>query len=535
MRWLIGLVALLVPLIAAAPAHAGSYVVRACNTPAGHFPNRSWTFSTSQHFGGGGACARPGEDMNTLVWPNGDAIPPGTTGGMTFTAPSGTTIADFRIDRNVYHYNPAVAGTRPPYVLFELGTAPFAGAGDADPAVREAVHAATPSHWYGYPSQAADTGVAWLGLRDFPALRGYRGDASVLRVTTGCATGGPPCSLRGDGWITARIFGAEVTVGDNRLPSLSAVRIGPGGATFTATDSAGLMTAQLVDATDPVAPQVLAVRDYRAPHADGRVCDFNRAAPCPAELRDETLSAAVPSGRRSLLVRVVDAAGNSVESAVTALQVGSPATSCAPGGAFIGASLARGKARRRVKYGRWAPMSGRVTGADGVTPLAGVSLQVFTRELRRRAGWLGGASAPTDPRGRFRAALPPGPSRALRLVLDEGATVRCSRTLRVLVRAGVTLRARPRAVARGQRVRFSGRLRGGPARGGRLVVVQAHDDGRWRTFETSRTGRRGRWSARYRFSPGAAARRYRFRALVPRQAGYPYVRGTSRIRTVALR
>ena len=97
------------------------------------------------------------------------------------------------------------------------------------------------------------------------------------------------------------------------------------------------------------------------------------------------------------------------------------------------------------------------------------------------------------------------------------------------------MRAKPRAVRRGQRVRFSGRLRGGPARRARLVVVQAHDGGRWRTFRTARTGRRGRWVTGYRFSSGAAARRYRFRAVVPRQAGYPYVRGTSRIRGVTLR
>jgi hypothetical protein len=55
MRWPVVPVALLVPLAAAATAHAGTYVVRACETPAGHFPNRSWTFATGQHFGGGGS------------------------------------------------------------------------------------------------------------------------------------------------------------------------------------------------------------------------------------------------------------------------------------------------------------------------------------------------------------------------------------------------------------------------------------------------------------------------------------------------
>jgi hypothetical protein len=527
MRWLVRLVALLIPLAAAAPAQAGTYVVRACDTPAGKFPNRSWSYGTSQHFGGGGACT---PDVYTLVWPDSAPIPPGSTGAIAFTAPAGATIADFRISRQVYHYNPTKPeGPRPPYVLFELGSTPFAGAADADPAKREAVHSATPSHWYGYPSQAADTGQGWVGLRDFPALRGYRGDASVLRISTGCAAGTTWCSLRGDGWIIARIFGAEVTVTDNRRPALSALRLGPGGATFNVADNAGVLTAELIDVTDPGVPRVLAARDYR----NGGACDFTRPAPCPTDLRDEALGAAVPSGRRTLVLRVVDAAGNDAQSDPGVLQVGSPATSCSPGGTIVRASLARGRGKRRVRHGRWTPVTGRVTA--GTTPLAGVPVQLFTRELRRRSGWVGGTSATTDARGRFRAAVAPGPSRTLRLVVEEGAAVRCSRTLRVLVRAGVTLRAAPRAVRRGERVRFSGRLRGGPARGSRLVVVQAHDRGRWRTFKTARTGRRGRWTAGYRFSSGAAGRRYRFRAVVPRQAGYPYVRGTSRIRSVTLR
>jgi hypothetical protein len=516
--------ALLLPLFVTAPAHAGTYVVRACDTPAGKFPNHSWSFGVSRYFGGAGSCA---PDISTFIWNNDAAIPPGQAGAIAFSAPPGASIADFRISRNVYFYNPTVpAAPRSPYVLFQLGGTAFAGAGDTPE--REAVNAAAPSHWYGYPSQAADTGQGWVALKDFPALKGYRGGAGTLRISTGCAAGGTPCSLRSDGWITARVFGAEVTVDDPRRPVVTAAAFRPDGVTFGATDNAGIATAAVLDVTDPSAAHVVATRDYRAARsAAGATCDLARAQPCPTELRDEPLTGAVPAGRRSLVLRVEDVAGNVADSDAGVVQVGSPATSCTPGGPVVRAR----RSKRPIRYGRAAAIRGRVLAADGRTPAAGVAVQLFTRVLRARAGWLGAATATTRADGRFRATVAPGPSRAARVVLVEGAAVRCSRLLRVRVRAGVSLRLSRGAVRRGGRVRFTGRLRGGPARGRRLVIVQAFDGGRWRTFATARTSRRGRWATSYRFS-GSASGSFRFRAVVRRQAGYPYATGKSRVRLV---
>jgi hypothetical protein len=531
MRWGAWIAALIVLLALAASAHAGTYVVRACDTPAGHFPNRSWSYGTGQYFGGRGACAKAGEDLATFVWPNSAAIPPDVAGGLAFTAPPGAAIADFRIDRNVYFYNPTVPDApRSPYVLFELGATAFAGAGDTPR--RESVNAFAPSHWYGYPSQAADTGQAWLALEDFPALKSYRGGATTLRITTGCAAGATACSLRSDGWITARVFGAEVTIDDPRRPVITAAGFRPDGVTFSVTDNAGIASATLLDVTDAAAAGVVAARDYRTGRsAAGETCDPARTQPCPTELRDEPLQGAVPSGRRSLVLRVVDVAGNVTQSAAGVVQVGSPATSCSPGGPVVRAWLAGRRAARSVRYGRSAPVSGRVLAADGRTPAAGALVQLFTRVRHGHAGWLGEASTTTRSDGRFWVAVAPGPSRAVRAVLVDGAAVRCSRTLRLAVRAGVTLRISRAAVPRGGRARFSGRLRGGPARGGRLVIVQAFDGGRWRTFASARTGKSGRWRTSYRFSDDASGS-FRFRAVVRSQAGYPYASGTSRVRLV---
>ena len=81
------------------------------------------------------------------------------------------------------------------------------------------------------------------------------------------------------------------------------------------------------------------------------------------------------------------------------------------------------------------------------------------------------------------------------------------------VRARVTLTARTCHIALRGTARFRGAVRGGyvPKRG-KLVELQAFDAGRWRTFETVRTNRRGRFAARYSFKRITSGRTYRFRA-----------------------
>jgi hypothetical protein len=117
----------------------------------------------------------------------------------------------------------------------------------------------------------------------------------------------------------------------------------------------------------------------------------------------------------------------------------------------------------------------------------------------------------------------------------SGAATRftCSRRLALRVRAQVSLDASPRRLSGAGTVRFGGRLRGGhiPARG-KIVLLQAREAGRWRTFTATRSDRRGRFHARYRFSgsPG----RYPVRARVPEEGAYPFAAGTSRVIAVVV-
>ena len=89
-------------------------------------------------------------------------------------------------------------------------------------------------------------------------------------------------------------------------------------------------------------------------------------------------------------------------------------------------------------------------------------------------------------------------------------------------------------MAAGAAVRLSGRLLGGrvPARG-KTVELQAFERGRWRTFETARASRRGRFAARYTFSSSAAGRTFRLRARVRPDALYPFATGHSKVVRVA--
>jgi len=61
---------------------------------------------------------------------------------------------------------------------------------------------------------------------------------------------------------------------------------------------------------------------------------------------------------------------------------------------------------------------------------------------------------------------------------------------------------------------------------GVLVTLQGYQRGYgWRTFRTVRAARNGHWRARYRFRSSSG--RFAFRAIVPRQSGYPFATSNS--------
>jgi hypothetical protein len=198
--------------------------------------------------------------------------------------------------------------------------------------------------------------------------------------------------------------------------------------------------------------------------------------------------------------------------------------------ARLSATFRRHRSRRTVRFGRGAAVQVVLTG-DQRQPIAGAALQVRTREVRSGAEWSVVPAVTTGADGHALVRLAPGPSR--RLLVEYRTHIGDERPaaadlVRLNVRAGVSLRVRPRRVQAGGAIRMSGRLRDAPAGGlGKLVTLQARERGRWRDFLSARTHHAGRFSARYRFSNGARGT-FPIRAVARADASYPYATGRSR-------
>ena len=538
------LLAVVGALLSAAPAHAGTYGVHACATAAGKFANRSWTFSVpSTRWSTATTCptdaARPELTINLIP---GSQLPAGEVASMTFVPPRGAGIRDFALTRQIYYYNPTEgAGALPPYVLYSWGGLAFSGAGEYDAATREAINAAAPSQWYGYPSGAFDTGAPTVTRASFPRLTGQP-DASSLTIQLGCFTSAP-CSLRGGadpanppGTVYSATFGASVTVADESRPSVSALADagllaagshgGEEGAIFSARDNVGIRSAELIDLTDPANARVVGRRTFP--------CDFSRPRPCNDAGRGSVApSARLPVGTRTLAVRVIDTAGNRATTPPRGVLVGGPlnGTNASATGRLRAVFTKDGRTRRTVKAGGQPAVSLSLRTAAKL-PIGGARIRVRVRQLRTGARFRSAPEVRTGADGRARALLPRGTSRELRFeyrtrVDDPSPALRAG--VRLGVRPRATLSVRPRRVGYGGAIRLSGRVKSRPRpSAGKLIVLQAFDRGRWRTFAATRSRKGGRFSRRYRFTRTFRPRSYRFRARLPREGAYPYATGNTR-------
>ena len=63
---------------------------------------------------------------------------------------------------------------------------------------------------------------------------------------------------------------------------------------------------------------------------------------------------------------------------------------------------------------------------------------------------------------------------------------------------------------------------------GKLIDMEAFDRGHWRKFATVRTGPDGHWNYAYRFVATHGTVTYPMRAVIQREAAYPFETGASR-------
>ena len=163
-------------------------------------------------------------------------------------------------------------------------------------------------------------------------------------------------------------------------------------------------------------------------------------------------------------------------------------------------------------------------------------LRLFSRVLGAEQ-WKRLRPIRTTKSGRFRYRARRGPARTIRFRYPGTRTIRGDNApVKLQVAASTSLRGPRRAVVNGEYATFRGRLRGGwiPA-SGVLVELQVYARGSWRTFAQPRTGSAGRWRYQYRFETIRGNARFRFRARIRRQTGYPFVTGASRTTRVRVR
>jgi hypothetical protein len=302
---------------------------------------------------------------------------------------------------------------------------------------------------------------------------------------------------------------------------------------------------------------------------------FLSAQPCPASANGHVSldTTKLVDGAHRLLVEVTDAAGNPTTVLERTIEVANGVAGGAPlsggastasllqTGATAGSSLlkpngvpasahatiaARWVVRRRGRHGvhglrltgRFGDpetIAGRLTGRAGEA-IADAEIAVSLRRRYGGAPTVALSDVRTDRQGRFTVHVSRGSSsEQLSLTYSPtlGGVPVASKSLSLLVPAGVLLHVTPRSVAVGQTIELAGRVLGGPIpSGGKQVVLEARSiHTRWLQFLVLRTDRRGRFRGSHRFRlPGPV--RYWFRAICPQEADFPYATGSSRSMSV---
>lgn len=186
-----------------------------------------------------------------------------------------------------------------------------------------------------------------------------------------------------------------------------------------------------------------------------------------------------------------------------------------------------------TRFGRKVKLRGRALDGNG-NPVAGASICVG----HHLAGDIYGAEevnwTKTGPSGRFRFKLQRGPSKDYRVAAWQGDRVlERYRTLLVKAKPKLTIKGKARP---GKRLRLRVALNP-PVIGGKTVRMQAKSNAGWVGVPrcNGQTDSAGRFGCRARIPYGTAGARLQYRALVPRESGYPYLRGHSRVKSKRIR
>lgn len=194
-----------------------------------------------------------------------------------------------------------------------------------------------------------------------------------------------------------------------------------------------------------------------------------------------------------------------------------------------------------VPFGGVAKVSGRLTGLDGAG-IAGRSLEIVQSPVSGSSSTPPVAVATTGEHGYFEASLGQGAGRRVTVRFTGSPRHRDSSAgpLHLKVKGAVRLKATPRRLKTGDRLKFRGSVRTEwalPPGRGNLVAIQylETDSGRWRPVLVTRTGRGGQFRAAYRFRYITGSARIRLRAVLLPAENFPYESAASKTVRIEVR
>jgi hypothetical protein len=185
--------------------------------------------------------------------------------------------------------------------------------------------------------------------------------------------------------------------------------------------------------------------------------------------------------------------------------------------------------------GRLLDFSGRPISAAAVF----LQSRGFFPKLQAAGGsWTSLGSVTTDKTGAFRARIPAGPSRSIKVTYGYGASATVAEA-DFTVPAAIDLRAQRTRVRNGNSGVFKGRVGGPIPSGGVFVALEVREPNRWVPVATTRrwvkTSNTGTFALAYRFLRTFRPATYRFRVVADEDSAFQYRRGTSRAVNVHVR
>jgi hypothetical protein len=371
----------------------------------------------------------------------------------------------------------------------------------------------------------------------------FGGGIGGIWIFLGCTEGSGTCGA--GSWVYAHYFAA--TEVDPKAPTLSNLRgsvLGEGvirgqqNIGVDAHDQGGGLTnvSLFVNGVLTGKPKTLSCNLVYANNSSVQGMVATTPTPCPTDTTADwtlnTESYPFHNGINTVQLCASDFATlsnpNTTCSALREIEVDNTCVNSAvAGGAQLSAQFSSTNTdTTTVEYGSNATIMGRLLTNAG-DPVANATLCVKTQILDIDPRPVNTTSITTDSNGHYAYTVPAGPNREV-MIGYRHDTTQVARDVRYYSHVQPTLIVTPEQIANGKAVQFSGQLPN-PSSAGRVVVLQANPpkSTRWITFRRATANGNGVFGSNYRFSSTTRKTTYRFRAVVPEQAGYPWLEGTS--------